>query len=62
MDNLEASLCSRPRQVPGSHRIRHDGPLSRIRYNQDLVRAWIIIVIFAASGAVAVAQFFWGHW
>lgn len=62
MDHLETGLCSGPKRLPGSHRIRNDGPRSRVGGYQDLVRAWIILVVFSASGGVALAQIFWGHW
>lgn len=62
LDHLETGIRRESKRVPGAHRIRNDGSVSKIGYYQDLVRIFIILCIFAASSGAAVVQIIWGHW
>lgn len=63
MDHLETSQRSDPKRVSVDDRLLAHGSSSKIGHYQDIVRAWLILLIFSASAPAAVIQvFFWGHW
>jgi hypothetical protein len=60
MGDLEAGIFGQSKRVPGSGRLGHDAPVSKIFNNSHLVRDWVIIFIFLASAGAVFYQIFWG--
>ena len=55
LDYLEGSVRSCPEWLPHPRGVCVHGPVSKVRGNSHLVRAWVIIFIFFASAGAAIA-------
>lgn len=55
LDNLDTSLCNKPKRLPSASRVRLHGTVGKIGDHHNIVRAWLILGIFGTSaGATGV--------